>query len=170
MSDDHHQATGSQQDSFLYPDSIQSTTTTATGLASGTATALKHLPSLPSTNGSGALISNSSVQSLTQQPTRIRAKVPLSIREKDLGYQYHRLAMFTELLLQYPASRSEILHHSKIDIPPLLRGKVWAAILGVVGDYEEIYEGSDKYTEKSTDRQIELGRCRQNRELLFFNL
>ncbi|KAG0043694.1 hypothetical protein BGZ83_011126 [Gryganskiella cystojenkinii] len=169
MNDDH-QANEPQQDSFLYPDSIQSNTTTAMAALGGSgSTAFKYLSSIGSTNGYGGLLSNSSVQSLTQQPTRIRAKVPLSIREKDLGYQYHRLAMFTELLLQYPASRSEILHHSKIDIPPLLRGKVWAAILGVVGDYQEVYEGFDKYTEKSTDRQIELDvpRCHQYNQLMF---
>jgi len=157
MSDDRD-PTGSL-DAFLYPDAIQSTATTTTAGASGMA--FNHLASLTSLNGEGGeggLLLNNSVQSLTQQPTRIRVKVPLSIREKDLGYQYHRLSMFTELLLQYPASRMEILHHSKIDIPPLLRGKVWAAILGVVGDYQEVYEGFDKYTEKSTDRQIELGK------------
>ncbi|KAG0348313.1 hypothetical protein BG004_005448 [Podila humilis] len=125
---------------FLYPDSMQVSPAPA---------------SSPKIGGSlGGLVGT---PSLAQQSTKTRAKVPLAIREKDLGYQYQRLSMFTDLLLQYPASRAEILHHSKIDIPPLLRGKVWAAILGVMGDYNEVYSDIDKYTEKSTDRQIELG-------------
>ncbi|KAG0039117.1 hypothetical protein BGZ82_009575 [Podila clonocystis] len=138
---------------FLYPDSMQAT------LGSG-----KTHSSQASTGG-GIM----GAQSLAQQSTKTRAKVPLAIREKDLGYQYQRLSMFTDLLLQHPASRAEILHHSKIDIPPLLRGKVWAAILGVMGDYHEVYAGIDKYTEKSTDRQIELDvpRCHQYNQLMF---
>ncbi|KAF9921255.1 hypothetical protein FBU30_008772, partial [Linnemannia zychae] len=126
----------SDEDGFLYTDSMRLT------------------PGTPVT-ALGSI--KTGVQPLAQQPTKARVKVPLSIREKDLGYQYQRLAMFTDLLLQYPASRAEILHHSKVDIPPLLRGKVWAAILGVVGDYQQVYNDYDKYTEKATDRQIELG-------------
>ncbi|KAG0098866.1 hypothetical protein BGZ93_010019 [Podila epicladia] len=139
---------------FLYPDSMQTTPSFE-----------KSHRSQASTGGGGIM----GAQSLAQQSTKTRAKVPLAIREKDLGYQYQRLSMFTDLLLQYPASRAEILHHSKIDIPPLLRGKVWAAILGVVGDYHEVYSGIDKYTEKSTDRQIELDvpRCHQYNQLMF---
>ncbi|KAF9114141.1 hypothetical protein BGX27_011569 [Mortierella sp. AM989] len=142
---------------FLYPDSMRppskSKQAPASRLAAGGA--------------SGGMVAG--ITALGQQPVRTRVKVPLSIREKDLGYQYQRLSMFTDLLLQYPASRAEILHHSKIDIPPLLRGKVWAAILGVVGDYQEIYDGFDKYTEKTTDRQIELDvpRCHQYNQLMF---
>lgn len=141
----------SNEDGFLYPDSMRFTpgAPNESKLSSGLA--------IPGALGSaGGMVPG--FQPLAQQPTKTRVKVPLSIREKDLGYQYQRLAMFTDLLLQYPASRAEILHHSKIDIPPLLRGKVWAAILGVVGDYQLVYSDFDKYTEKPTDRQIELGK------------
>ncbi|KAF9203879.1 hypothetical protein BGZ59_001389, partial [Podila verticillata] len=140
--------------SFLYPDSMQAT-------PPGSGKSLSFAAS-----STGGIVG---AQSLAQQSTKTRAKVPLAIREKDLGYQYQRLSMFTDLLLQYPASHAEIMHHSKIDIPPLLRGKVWAAILGVVGDYHEVYAGIDKYTEKSTDRQIELDvpRCHQYNQLMF---
>jgi len=130
-----------KEDAFLYPDSMSTT-----GKLS------KTFPELTKQAGG-----NSDVPSLAQQTVKSRLKVPLAIREKDLGYQYQRLSMFTDLLLQYPASRAEILHHSKIDTPPLLRGKVWAAILGVIGDYQAVYTGYDKFTEKPTDRQIELG-------------
>ncbi|KAF9363314.1 hypothetical protein BGX34_004420 [Mortierella sp. NVP85] len=142
-----------KEDAFLYPDSMSTT-----GKLS------KTFPELTKQAGG-----NSDVPSLAQQPVKSRLKVPLAIREKDLGYQYQRLSMFTDLLLQYPASRAEILHHSKIDTPPLLRGKVWAAILGVIGDYQAVYTGYDKFTEKPTDRQIELDvpRCHQYNQLMF---
>ncbi len=83
-------------------------------------------------------------------------KLPLLIREKDVGYQFQRVALFSELLRQYPASRDEIIHHAKVDIPPFLRGKIWAAILGVRGDYQALYDSYDKETEKETqtDRQV----------------
>ncbi|KAG0288524.1 hypothetical protein BGZ96_007729 [Linnemannia gamsii] len=152
----------SSEDGFLYPDSMRFTPGVPgeSKLSSGLA--------MPGVLGSGGGMVPG-FQPLAQQPTKTRVKVPLSIREKDLGYQYQRLAMFTDLLLQYPASRAEILHHSKIDIPPLLRGKVWAAILGVVGDYQLVYSDFDKYTEKPTDRQIELDvpRCHQYNQLMF---
>ncbi|KAG0005164.1 hypothetical protein BGZ79_006502 [Entomortierella chlamydospora] len=144
-----------EENVFLYPDSMRSPSKPKTAQASGL--------------GTGGGGSPGGATSLGQQPVKTRVKVPLAIREKDLGYQYQRLSMFTDLLLQYPASRAEILHHSKIDIPPLVRGKVWAAILGVVGDYQDIYDGFDKYTEKMTDRQIELDvpRCHQYNQLMF---
>ncbi|KAF9586612.1 hypothetical protein BGW38_000986 [Lunasporangiospora selenospora] len=160
--------------SFLYPDAMQS----PSGLLSSTAA--KYIPHLssdspataaaasgsPSKSGSG---SGTTIPSLSQQSSKSRVRVPLATREKDLGYQYQRLSMFTDLLLQYPTSRAEITHHSKIDIPPVLRGKVWAAILGVIGDYQTVYDGYDKYTEKPTDRQIELDvpRCHQYNQLMF---
>ncbi|KAK3842941.1 MAG: rab-GTPase-TBC domain-containing protein [Linnemannia gamsii] len=152
------------EDGFLYPDSMRFTP----GAPNGSVSKLSSGLLASGAHGSaGGMVTG--FQPLAQQPTKTRVKVPLSIREKDLGYQYQRLSMFTDLLLQYPASRAEILHHSKIDIPPLLRGKVWAAILGVVGDYQQVYSDYDKYTEKSTDRQIELDvpRCHQYNQLMF---
>ncbi|KAF8985817.1 hypothetical protein BGZ46_001785 [Entomortierella lignicola] len=145
-----------KEKAFLYPDSMQPPTKSKNTSSAGLGI-----------RGAGEIPIGA--KSLGQQPAKNRVKVPLAIREKDLGYQYQRLSMFTDLLLQYPASRAEILHHSKIDIPPLIRGKVWAAILGVVGDYQEVYDGFDKYTEKPTDRQIELDvpRCHQYNQLMF---
>ncbi|KAF9149310.1 hypothetical protein BG015_008894 [Linnemannia schmuckeri] len=157
-------SSNSGEDGFLYPDSMRFTPRASNEATSKLSFGLVTSSALGSTGG---MVTG--FQSLAQQTTKTRVKVPLSIREKDLGYQYQRLAMFTDLLLQYPASRAEILHHSKIDIPPLLRGKVWAAILGVVGDYQQVYSDFDKYTEKPTDRQIELDvpRCHQYNQLMF---
>jgi hypothetical protein len=91
-----------------------------------------------------------------QQTPAGNVKLPLLIREKDVGYQFQRVALFSELLQQYPASREEVIHHAKVDIPPFLRGKIWATILGVTGDYQAVYDAYDKETEKETqtDRQV----------------
>ncbi|RIB04539.1 rab-GTPase-TBC domain-containing protein [Gigaspora rosea] len=95
---------------------------------------------------------------------------PLLAREKDVVYQFQRVALFSELLRQYPASRDEIIHQAKVDIPPFLRGKIWAAIFGVNGDYQSAYDAYDKETEKEiqTDRQIDVDvpRCHQYHQLL----
>jgi serine/threonine protein kinase len=96
---------------------------------------------------------SSSTNGQTTSPTN-NVKIPLMNREKDVGYQFQRVALFSELLRQYPASRDEIIHHAKVDIPPFLRGKIWAAILGVKGDYQALYDSYNKETETTTDRQV----------------
>ncbi|CAG8438316.1 3709_t:CDS:10 [Acaulospora colombiana] len=98
---------------------------------------------------------NSTTNGTNHSPNNV--KLPLLIREKDVGYQFQRVALFSELLRQYPSSRDEIIHHAKVDIPPFLRGKIWAAILGISGDYQAVYDSYDKESEKETDRQILVG-------------
>ncbi|RIA85387.1 hypothetical protein C1645_781994 [Glomus cerebriforme] len=112
-------------------------------------------------------VTSSSTNGQTTPPTN-NVKLPLMNREKDVGYQFQRVALFSELLRQYPASRDEIIHHAKVDIPPFLRGKIWAAILGVKGDYQALYDSFKKETETTTDRQIDVDvpRCHQYNQLL----
>ncbi|KAG2174861.1 hypothetical protein INT43_005923 [Umbelopsis isabellina] len=107
--------------------------------------------------------SNLSFNGSTQVP-----RLPLLQREKIPHYQYYRIKIFSELLAQYPASRKEIIHHAQVDIPPALRGQVWAAILGVESDYEDVYDRLDKVTDFGTDRQIEVDvpRCHQYNPML----
>lgn len=103
--------------------------------------------------------SSLSLNSTASIPTAIQSsvpKLPLFLREQDINYQYYRQTLFSELLRQYPASRKEILHHAKVDIPPLLRGKVWAAILGVRGDLEYEYGQINKFVDMGADRQVNL--------------
>lgn len=78
--------------------------------------------------------------------------LPRIIREKDCGYQFHRVILFKRLLRGYPFTRDMIYKEAEIDIPPQLRGEVWACLLGVIenGNYEKI----DKITPTSTDRQV----------------
>lgn len=54
----------------------------------------------------------------------------------------------------YPSTRNRIVSEAKVDIPPLLRGDIWAALLNVKGNYEEEYCRIDKQTPTPTDRQV----------------
>ncbi|XP_035208219.1 TBC domain-containing protein kinase-like protein isoform X2 [Stegodyphus dumicola] len=96
------------------------------------------------------------------------AKLPLVIKEKDVEYQLHRIILFKRLLEAYPYKRSQILHEAKVDIPPLYRPLIWAALLEIEGNIQETYDSIDKETPTPTDRQIEVDipRCHQYDELL----
>lgn len=98
--------------------------------------------------------SSISMNSSASIPTQSTVPKQLFLREQDINYQYYRQTLFSELLRQYPASRKEIIHHAKVDIPPLLRGKVWAAVLGVRGDLNHAYDQIDKCVDMGSDRQV----------------
>ncbi|ORX62120.1 hypothetical protein DM01DRAFT_1072584 [Hesseltinella vesiculosa] len=104
----------------------------------------------------------------THAATATNHTLPLFLREQNVHYQYQRQALFSALLQQYPASRQEIIHHAKVDIPPLLRGKIWAAILGVRGDCQKQFDQIDKYRDFGANRQIDVDvpRCHQYHDLL----
>ncbi|XP_052751560.1 TBC domain-containing protein kinase-like protein [Galleria mellonella] len=89
--------------------------------------------------------------------------LPKIIRERDTEYQFYRLLLFQRLLHGYPFTAPYIRAEAEIDIPPLVRGDVWAALLGVVGDIQDQYERIDKETPTPTDRQIDVDipRCHQ---------
>lgn len=93
-------------------------------------------------------------------------KLPLVIRERDTEYQFHRILLFDRMLKGYPSTRDMIIKEAQTDIPPFLRGKIWACILDVIpnGSYTLI----DKVTPTQTDRQIEVDvpRCHQYDEYL----
>lgn len=63
--------------------------------------------------------------------TGANPKLPVVIRERDVEYQLQRVVVFHRLLLGYPYSRPRVIQEAKVDIPPLYRGKIWAAILDV---------------------------------------
>uniref|UniRef100_A0A671S069 TBC domain-containing protein kinase-like protein n=1 Tax=Sinocyclocheilus anshuiensis TaxID=1608454 RepID=A0A671S069_9TELE len=94
--------------------------------------------------------------------------LPLIIRERDTEYQHTRIVLFDRLLKAYPYKKYQIWKEARVDIPPLLRGLAWAALLGVEGDIQSKYDGIDKDTPIPTDRQIEVDipRCHQYDELL----
>lgn len=92
--------------------------------------------------------------------------LPLIIRERDTEYQFYRVVLFTRLLKGYPYTRDLIVTEAQKDIPPFLRGHIWAALLSVIENGR--YECIDKTTPTSTDRQIDVDipRCHQYDELL----
>lgn len=107
-----------------------------------------HCPKLPNNFGS-------EMQSL-----------PLVIRERNIEYQFYRIVLFERLLEGYPFTQDMIIEQARIDIPPLLRGRIWSCLLNVLpnGKYEKI----DKETPDPTDRQIEVDipRCHQYNDFL----
>lgn len=95
--------------------------------------------------------------------------LPLVIREHDTEYQFHRVVLFRRLLMGYPHTRAAIEAESRRDIPPLMRGHVWACLLGVLPPNDDNnYAACDKDTPTATDRQIDVDipRCHQYDELL----
>ncbi|XP_061736306.1 TBC domain-containing protein kinase-like protein [Nerophis ophidion] len=94
--------------------------------------------------------------------------LPLIIRERDTEYQLLRIILFDRLLEAYPYKKKLVCKEARVDIPPLVRGLAWAALLGVEGDIQAKYESIDKDTPIPTDRQIEVDipRCHQYDELL----
>ena len=92
--------------------------------------------------------------------------LPLVIRERNIEYQFYRIVLFERLLKAFPFTQEFIVEQAKIDIPPLLRGRIWACLLNVLpnGRYDKI----DKVTPNATDRQIEVDipRCHQYDDFL----
>ncbi|XP_050497051.1 TBC domain-containing protein kinase-like protein isoform X2 [Bombus huntii] len=96
------------------------------------------------------------------------SQLPLIIRERDTEYQFYRIVLYDRLLQVYPITREAIIEEAHKDIPPPVRGAVWAALLGITGDIQKRYDMIDKETPTHTDRQIEVDipRCHQYSELL----
>uniref|UniRef100_A0A3Q2DFP7 TBC domain-containing protein kinase-like protein n=1 Tax=Cyprinodon variegatus TaxID=28743 RepID=A0A3Q2DFP7_CYPVA len=94
--------------------------------------------------------------------------LPLIIRERDTEYQLIRIILFDRLLKGYPYKKNLVWKEARLDIPPLVRGLAWAALLGIEGDIQAKYDSIDKDTPIPTDRQIEVDipRCHQYDELL----
>uniref|UniRef100_A0A914LUQ1 TBC domain-containing protein kinase-like protein n=1 Tax=Meloidogyne incognita TaxID=6306 RepID=A0A914LUQ1_MELIC len=102
----------------------------------------------------------------------------LLVKERDIEYQYQRMRLFRHLLAAWP-SKSELLRaESCHDIPPVYRGAVWAAILGVLpfnknGEnfddhlWQSFYS-LDTFSEHISDRQlqVDIPRCHQYDELM----
>ncbi|XP_062851369.1 TBC domain-containing protein kinase-like protein [Trichomycterus rosablanca] len=107
-------------------------------------------------------------QSISSNELSVAANLPLIIRERDTEYQLTRIVLFDRLLKAYPYKKNLVWKEARIDVPPLVRGLAWAALLGVEGDIQAKYDSTDKDTPIPTDRQIEVDipRCHQYDELL----
>uniref|UniRef100_A0A673ZYH1 TBC1 domain containing kinase n=1 Tax=Salmo trutta TaxID=8032 RepID=A0A673ZYH1_SALTR len=80
--------------------------------------------------------------------------LPLIIRERDTEYQLIRITLFDRLLKAYPYKKNLVWKEARVDIPPLIRGLAWAALLGVEGNIQAKYDSIDKDTPIPTDRQV----------------
>tara|TARA_R110002050_G_scaffold208039_1_gene344061 strand:+ start:223 stop:546 length:324 start_codon:yes stop_codon:yes gene_type:complete len=82
------------------------------------------------------------------------ARLPsLELREKDVDYQRYRVKIFRDLLKDLPKSRREILRQARLDIPPVLRGEVWAIVLDIDEKNAQcIYDAIDKDSEGRSPR------------------
>ena len=89
--------------------------------------------------------------------------LPLAIRTADLDYQFERMNLFVRVLRGYPYTRPLLHVEASKDIPPILRGKIWAAILEVPVDIHDHYSAIDKEKLGETDHQlaVDIPRCHQ---------
>ncbi|KAJ8976127.1 hypothetical protein NQ317_019392 [Molorchus minor] len=110
----------------------------------------------------------SDIIALAEPPPYDATGLPLIIKERDPEYQFHRVILFRRLLHGYPFTKDLIIKEAQKDIPPLLRGEIWATLLNIKSDYKKQYLRIDKFTPTATDRQIEVDipRCHQYNELL----
>lgn len=92
----------------------------------------------------------------------------LDVREQDIDYQQSRVALFRHLLRSMPHSVEQVVAAAKVDIPPVLRGEVWTAILDPTGEAIRMYATVDKEAPGPLDHQIDLDipRCHQYNDLL----
>ena len=84
-------------------------------------------------------------------------------KENNIEYSLNRIFRFKHLLSQFPKSRDEIVKEAVRDIPPSLRGLIWAAILDIRGDPTFEYEKYVSISDSIDSRQIEVDirRCHQ---------
>nr|VZI29676.1 unnamed protein product [Spirometra erinaceieuropaei] len=54
---------------------------------------------------------------------------PVLVRQHDVAYQVARVCLFKRLLAALPDSAVRLRLEARVDIPPFLRAKVWAALL-----------------------------------------
>ncbi|GAM16940.1 hypothetical protein SAMD00019534_001150 [Acytostelium subglobosum LB1] len=95
-------------------------------------------------------------------------------QDDELDYQIARLSAFHKALYQYVyedaiQAQPQIIRMAKFGIPTILRGDIWAAILGVVhADAVSIYHSINLDVRGPNDKQFELDipRCHQYHPLL----
>ncbi|KAJ3256991.1 hypothetical protein HK103_004974 [Boothiomyces macroporosus] len=98
----------------------------------------------------------------------MKPNLALNSKNTDFKYQFMRLFLFKSLLKKFPQTLASIKQEAIKDIPTLLRGQIWAALLGIVGDPELEYDEYKTNVEDTSDKQLDLDipRCHQYHELL----
>eukprot|EP01126_Amoeba_proteus_P055313 TRINITY_DN6854_c0_g1_i5.p1 TRINITY_DN6854_c0_g1~~TRINITY_DN6854_c0_g1_i5.p1 ORF type:complete len:447 (-),score=89.97 TRINITY_DN6854_c0_g1_i5:245-1585(-) len=145
---------------------------TGTGTGTGTATTMNGTsngsPRVPSSHNS-----NNHHQHHYRQGSNEHANfraVHFSGQETDFLYQRERILTFKKLLKRYPETKVKITKEARENIPPVLRGEIWAAILGVESQevLEKFWNSIDFSVVHPSDYQISLDvpRCHQYHHLL----
>ena len=94
----------------------------------------------------------------------------LIVKERDIEYQFRRMRLFRRLL--WPNKADQLRAECRTDIPPIYRGPVWAALLGVAPfgeDQRELaFYSLDTLAEHVSDRQlqVDIPRCHQYDDLM----
>jgi hypothetical protein len=93
----------------------------------------------------------------------LNSRQSIFVRERDIDYQVLRMGQFSKLLRAYPYKKDFLLLESRKDIPPIYRGKVWAALLDVMDRARREFKQIDTITEQVSDRQlqVDIPRCHQ---------
>ena len=84
--------------------------------------------------------------------------------------------IFRRLLNAWPSKAEILRNESTKDVPPIYRGKIWSALLGVLNscdDYQdEEFYSIDTFSEHVSDRQlqVDIPRCHQYDELVGIRL
>ncbi|MGH0164343.1 UNVERIFIED_CONTAM: hypothetical protein FKN15_046798 [Acipenser sinensis] len=86
---------------------------------------------VPNKIDQSCLLQSNLPQSNSSNELSTAATLPLIIRERDTEYQLHRIILFDRLLKAYPYKKNQVWKEARIDVPPLLRGLAWAALLVV---------------------------------------
>ena len=83
-------------------------------------------------------------------------------------YQCVRTILYRRLLQAFPHRRKNIWQEALVDVVPLYRPNIWAALLNIPSNVAALYAAVDKETASPVDRQIEVDipRCHQYSELL----
>ena len=97
-----------------------------------------------------------------------------NIKEVDIDYQLRRMVIFQRLLRGFPASKKMLRAQALIDIPPVYRGQIWAAMLHYVTSSKyissigQLLDDVDFKVSLPSDKQIEVDipRCHQYHTLL----
>jgi TBC domain-containing protein kinase-like protein len=80
------------------------------------------------------------------------------------------MCLFRHLLDSFPYKASRLFAECQQDIPPLYRGRTWAAILGALDSSldESTFWLLDTFCDQQTDRQlqVDIPRCHQYDELM----
>ncbi|CAJ0583288.1 unnamed protein product, partial [Mesorhabditis spiculigera] len=94
--------------------------------------------------------------------------LPVIVKEKDFTYQCTRINAGNRLVDAFSFKAEALRKLVATDIPPMIRPKVWAALLNVTEASTWTFEDLDTFSSHPSDSQLEVDipRCHQYEELM----